>query len=155
MKNKKKNKKKPRSICSSCGKSNVPVITAVNMSTGKAHFTCDACSAKESAKSIKDLAVLEKILAETQDMCSQAKEMASIPEEQPEVPKGLEFLVFTPLRVYESLQLTVDALKARRKKLLKKMDKKSRWAYKLQVAIEKENYQKAAKFRDKLAKLKA
>lgn len=139
--------------CSICNKEGGMLVPHVNAETHETHHVCMECLADKSAEQELSLEELDEAIADYEDMLAKLEGIVKdFPKDQ-EAPQGLEGFAFTPMAMYESSQKMLARLKTKRLKKLIEGGSKKTLEYELKIAIEKEEFEKAAEIKIKLSKL--
>lgn len=138
--------------CTECEGLETVLTTVVDASTGIAQRLCTRCLKARTPPS-KDLATIDKMLEEALQGRAEAKEMLDELGDA-KIPKALqEFssLFFTPSTLVKSMDVMIRELQKDHANALAQLPLKERLAYQLRKAIEKEDFELAAKLKAELA----
>jgi UvrB/uvrC motif len=143
-----KTKEEPK--CTKCGRKGLTLTIVANMATGEKGALCTICLRSDKKRSLKEiddeLKEYEKLEVMYTDL------IKSIPK-MPEVPDGLSAYAMTPLSAYKSIQAMIAHLKTERMELITQEGSKERLQYELNLAIESEDFEKAAEIKAQLEAL--
>ena len=126
------------------------LTTYVHVPTGQTDFICPKCQALDATDDLKSPDEMDKAIAELEAISKNLESIISRMPEMPDVPKGLESFAFTPLSMYKSVQESLAALRTRRVELMTRQGSTERLNYELRQAVERGDFEEAAKIRDAL-----
>ncbi len=143
--------------CDICGKDAATIIAMVNMATKDAQHVCDDCLI-DNTPQINDITELDKNIDIVQSTLKDMEELQKLLSENKEGGKENEEtgpgsdsdMFFTSENAYKMVKKTCDNLAIQKLQLLTSMPEPDRLKYELKVAIDTENYEKAAELRDKI-----
>lgn len=142
--------------CASCNKNATTLFTMINETTKETHLICDTCFV-ESTPQTNNISKLDEEIAEVEALLKKSEEIVDIAKNDKisEISDTDESfaMFFTPLKVHKILKSTLDNLTIQKLQIFSSMPELDRFKYELKMAIEKENYEKAAEWRDKINKL--
>ena len=133
--------------CSICNKEGGMLVPHVNAETNKSQNICTDCLAKQSSQQAKSVEEIDNTIIEYEELLSKTEELIKLMPKEMAVPEGLENIAFTPMSMYNSLQKAVAELKTQRLKKLTEAGSEKALEYELKVAIENEEYEKAAEIK--------
>ena len=135
--------------CKICGKENQAGAVFIHAETKSSDYVCLSCQLESEMAGAKELKALDaniKMLEGAVDTIkSIVEEVGSMEGKYPPA-----LMAFTPLAIYKIAEEFLATLKIRRMELLIKEDKTSILKYELQRAIEKEDFEKAARLKAQL-----
>lgn len=139
--------------CDLCRKSATILVTMVNVTTNESQHVCDNCLI-ENSPLINDINELDVNIADAESVLKDLEGIQQLAGKD----IGSEFadneelsaMIFTPSKAYDMMKKTCDSLAIQKLQLLTSMPDLDRLKYELKIAIEKENYEKAAELRDKI-----
>ena len=146
--------------CTTCGRSDLTLVTCIDASTMKMKRVCPVCIQKghpgeqQRKPTLKEL---DERIAEYEAIALKAEAFIKDCPEMPELPPALAHLAkiaFTPMSHYKALQAVLAELKSQRMETLTNMDSDIRLQYELKKALAAEDYKQSAIIRDKIAQLK-
>ncbi len=138
--------------CSVCGRTDVMLLTSINVQSMQSDRTCLVCQMRKSMHDGDDLSVFDKMIEELEEMSERLERLINLAPKMPEPPEGLQQFAFTPLSTYNTVQAILAELKSLRMETLTADDSETRLEYELKKSLEAEDYEQSAEIRDKLRK---
>jgi len=140
--------------CTICNKEKNDLMTYVNEETQKKDYVCTECQINNNTANStqsdveEEIRLIENLIDDMEIKFSDPKLLNM------EVPPGLEALAFTPKKMFLSAYESLALLKLKRMELKSLMPREKYLEEELKIAIEKENFEKAALLRQKIEDLK-
>ncbi len=143
-----------QTACSSCGRTDLMLVTFVHETTGAKHHLCILCEKGTSAAQQKrSVASYDKELKEYKEMAEQIGELlGSMPSDMTAF-EGLESLMVTPLSAFRSIQFKIAQLESERAAALVAEGGEVYLKAEIERAVTSGNFEKATELQKKLAKL--
>lgn len=142
--------------CSKCHIESDSLIITINQQTGEKQYICDICFFSSSVEELEKIEEVEAQILEVEKMVKIAKSIVEVGRE-PDLSmfsKEAAAFAFTPAKGLKTSESLLKSLKIKKQNILEGMSEINRLTYKLKDAVDQENFQLAAKLRDKINALK-
>ncbi len=134
--------------CSKCGNESDIIINTVF--DGKMNALCDRCLSDMEPK-FNDVLEIDKAIREGEEIIARFEKLLERAEEQDvsELPEPLASMAFTPSKAIRMAKNQMEILQKEKEELLCSMEEKNALVYKLNLAINNEEYGLAVSIKEK------
>ncbi|EIP99962.1 hypothetical protein OpiT1DRAFT_04495 [Opitutaceae bacterium TAV1] len=136
--------------CTKCGQESDNLLTHVNLSDGKASFICVNCQVAASPEQLRLEDANREIEEWTKLKKSIEKFAARYREPDPTIPPALAAIAMTPQKALKQIEAFLRNAEQDRANILDAMPEGERLRLALAEALECENYEEAARLKQRL-----
>jgi protein-arginine kinase activator protein McsA len=141
--------------CTSCGRSDMTLTTFVNARTKKSELLCLICQGKRSAPAKRTVASYDDEIKELDELAKRFEQIAVARPKETQAMEGMGNMFQTPISLFGDLRKMIAVLEMQRLMAIIEEGGEAYLNSELKKALEKEDFETAAKIQAKLNELEA